>query len=181
MDSNKFQKWSDESKQTLFCPGIPGAGKTMVTSITVEHLQAKFQNDPGIGIAYLYCNFRQQEQKPADLLLSLLKQLIQRRLYVPEEVTRLYKRHNNERTRPSFDDATSSLLSSCSEIITHVNTTLVAESLGLLPAQPETPANPAPRPGSSQSQKIALGVCIAIGVPSTLISLIMILLKWRHY
>jgi Cdc6-like AAA superfamily ATPase len=104
LDSDKFQKWSKESKQTLFCLGIPGAGKTMITSIVVEHLQAKFRNDPSIGIAYLYCNFRrQQEQNAADLLASLLKQLIQRQP-LPENVTGLYKRHNDERTRPSFDE-----------------------------------------------------------------------------
>jgi len=104
LDSDEFQKWSNESKQTLFCPGIPGAGKTMITSIVVEHLQAKFRNDPSIGIAYIYCNFRrQQEQNAADLLASLLKQLIQRQP-LPENVTSLYRRHNDERTRPSFDE-----------------------------------------------------------------------------
>jgi len=105
LDSDEFQRWSNESKQTLFCPGIPGAGKTMIMSIIIEHLQTKFQNDPGIGIAYLYCNFRrQQEQKPANFLASLLKQLIQRRPSLPEDVTSLYRRHNDERTRPSFNE-----------------------------------------------------------------------------
>jgi len=94
LDSSEFQGWLNQSAQTLFCPGIPGAGKTMITS-----------NDPNIAIAYLYCNFRrQQEQKPIDLLASLLKQLIQRRPSVPENVTSLYKHHYNERTRPSFNE-----------------------------------------------------------------------------
>ena len=105
LDSNEFQGWLNQSAQTLFCPGIPGAGKTMITSIIVEHLQTKFRNDPNIAIAYLYCNFRrQQEQKPIDLLASLLKQLIQRRPSVPENVTSLYKHHYNERSRPSFNE-----------------------------------------------------------------------------
>lgn len=76
LDSNEFHEWLTTSKQTLFCPGIPGAGKTMITSIIVEHLSTRFQNDATTGIAYLYCNHRrQQEQKPADLLASILKQL----------------------------------------------------------------------------------------------------------
>lgn len=105
LDSNEFQGWLNQSAQTLFCPGIPGAGKTMITSIIVEHLQTKFRNDPNIAIAYLYCNFRrQQEQKPIDLLASLLKQLIQRRPSIPENVTSLYKHHYNERSRPSFNE-----------------------------------------------------------------------------
>jgi hypothetical protein len=105
LDSDEFQRWSNVSKQTLFCPGIPGAGKTIITSIVVEHLQTSFRNDANIGIAYLYCNFRrQQEQNPVDLLASLLKQLIQGRSCVPESITTLYKRHNDERTRPFFDE-----------------------------------------------------------------------------
>jgi hypothetical protein len=105
LDSDEFQRWFNESKQTLFCPGIPGAGKTIITSIIVEHLQTNIRNDASIGIAYLYCNFRrQQEQRPANLLASLLKQLIQRRPSVPESFTTLYKRHKDERTRPSFDE-----------------------------------------------------------------------------
>ncbi|KAI9770975.1 MAG: hypothetical protein M1840_002679 [Geoglossum simile] len=103
LDSNQFQAWLNQRKQTLFCPGIPGAGKTMITSIIIEHLQTKFRNDPSIGIAYLYCNFRQQ-QEPADLLASLLKQLIQRQPSVPEYVRSLYERHNAQGTRPLFGE-----------------------------------------------------------------------------
>jgi Cdc6-like AAA superfamily ATPase len=105
LDSDEFQKWLNIRKQMLFCPGMPGAGKTMITSIIVEHLQTKFRNEPNIGIAYLYCNFRRkQEQQLVDLLASLLKQLLQRRPSVPENVTNLYKRHNNEGSRPSSEE-----------------------------------------------------------------------------
>jgi hypothetical protein len=76
----------------------------MITSIVVESLCTKFQDDANIGIAYLYCNFRQQqEQKPTDLLLSLLKQLLQKRPSVPENVKTFYKRHKNKQTWPSFE------------------------------------------------------------------------------
>ena len=53
---------------------MPGAGKTMIASIIIDHLWAKFLNNANIGVAYLYYNFRQQEeQKPIDLFLSLIK------------------------------------------------------------------------------------------------------------
>jgi Cdc6-like AAA superfamily ATPase len=112
LDSQEFQDWRDGDGKALFCPGIPGAGKTILTSIVVEHLWAKFQNDASIGIAYLYCNFRRQhEQKPVDLLSSLLKQLIQERSSVPEKVKNLYERHKDKRTRPSFDEISKALQS----------------------------------------------------------------------
>lgn len=105
LESDQFQSWSKDEKQTLYCPGIPGAGKTIITSIVVDALCTKFQNDANVGIAYIYCNFRrQQEQKPVNLLASLLDQLIQRQASMPESIKTLYKRHNHGRTRPSVDE-----------------------------------------------------------------------------
>src|ERR1700686_5109446 len=50
LDSGKFQAWVENKKQTLFCPGIPGAGKTILTSIVVDQLMTRFENDKTIGI-----------------------------------------------------------------------------------------------------------------------------------
>jgi len=105
LDSDEFQRWIDQNEQTLFCPGMPGAGKTMITSIVVDDLCTRFENDDSIGIAYIYCNFRQQQnQKPADLLACLLRQLVQGRPSLPDGINRLYERHKAKRTRPSYDE-----------------------------------------------------------------------------
>lgn len=110
LDSAEFQAWLKTDKQTLCCPGIPGAGKTIITAIVVNDLCARFQNDASIGIAYLYCTFRRQhEQKPEDLLASLLKQLLQEQSTVPDKVKVLYDRHKNERTRPLLDEISKAL------------------------------------------------------------------------
>ena len=77
----------------------------MITSIIVDYLCIMFQNDASVGIAYIYCNFRQQqEQKPEDLLASLLKQLVQEQPLIPEKVKSFYELHKNKRTRPSLDE-----------------------------------------------------------------------------
>jgi hypothetical protein len=87
LNSDEFKAWLNTSRQTPFCLGILGAGKTMITAIVVDHLYTKFQNDASVGIAYLYCNFQSQDkQKPADLLSSLLRQLVQGQVLVPESV-----------------------------------------------------------------------------------------------
>jgi Cdc6-like AAA superfamily ATPase len=112
LKSNEFQEWINQTRQTLFCPGIPGAGKTIITSIVVEHLWIKFQKDLSVGMAYLYCNFqRQHEQKQADLLMSLLKQLVQERNPMPETLRSLYNRHEDKRSRPSLDEILKELYS----------------------------------------------------------------------
>lgn len=114
LESVEFQTWlesdKESDKQTLFCPGIPGAGKTILTSTVVDHLCTKFQGDKSTGIAYLYCNFRRRyEQKPEDLIASLLKQLIQERPCVPDSVRTLHDQHKNKGSRPSLDELSKTL------------------------------------------------------------------------
>lgn len=105
LDSAEFKAWVEIDKRTLFCPGIPGAGKTILTSIVVEELFTRFENDGNIGIAYLYCNYRQQhEQNLEDLFASLLKQFIQEQPSIPDSVKTLYDRHKDKRTRPSLGE-----------------------------------------------------------------------------
>jgi Cdc6-like AAA superfamily ATPase len=104
LQSTEYEQWLHGNKQTLFCSGIPGAGKTIITSIVIEHLQEKFQDDHSVGIAYVYCNYgRQQEQKPDNLLSCFLKHLVHQKPSIPEDVMSLYKSHNNKR-RPKPDE-----------------------------------------------------------------------------
>ncbi|KAK2593679.1 hypothetical protein QQS21_008622 [Conoideocrella luteorostrata] len=105
LDSKEFQGWLATNKQTLFCPGIPGAGKTILTSIVTDHLELRFRNDSETGLAFIYCNFqRQEEQNLNRLLASVLKQLAKRRPSLPESVKVLYNQHETGQTRPSLDE-----------------------------------------------------------------------------
>ena len=112
LDSAEYQAWLKTDKQTLFCPGIPGAGKTILTSIVIDDLHSRFQDESSVGIAYLYCNFRRRdEQKAEGLLASLLKQLSQERPSLPDIVKTLYDHHKKKQTRPSFDEISRTLRS----------------------------------------------------------------------
>lgn len=105
LDSTEFQTWLNTNEKTLFCPGIPGAGKTILASIVVEELTARFRTDKSIGIAYIYCNYRRQhEQTIGDMLISLLKQLTQALSALPDAIKSLYDSHKEMRTRPSLDE-----------------------------------------------------------------------------
>jgi Cdc6-like AAA superfamily ATPase len=79
LNSEEFQTWLHKEKSTLYCPGIPGSGKTIMSSIVVNHLLARYQDNSKIGVVYLYCNYRQQqEQNLENLLSNILKQLQQK-------------------------------------------------------------------------------------------------------
>ncbi|KAK3942551.1 hypothetical protein QBC46DRAFT_426439 [Diplogelasinospora grovesii] len=89
LESREFQEWVATSKQTLFCPGIPGAGKTILTSLVVDHLTSS-PHPSETGIAYIYCNFNRQHEQSYSSLLASVKEL--------------HDQHKLKRTRPSPDD-----------------------------------------------------------------------------
>jgi hypothetical protein len=110
LTSPEYQRWTEKIRQTLFCPGIPGAGKTILTAITVYDLEARYCKDSNIGLAYIYCNFRRRgEQQANDLLASVLKQLSQSMSSLPDQLKALWKHHKNDKTRPSFEEISQTL------------------------------------------------------------------------
>ena len=69
------------------------------------NLNSRFPVDSNTGIAYIYCNFRRQDQqKVDDLLASLLKQFIESQPSLLLNVKDLYNRHKARRTLPSVDE-----------------------------------------------------------------------------
>jgi len=89
---------------TLFCPGIPGAGKTILVSIVIDYLQRNL-GDRDVGIAYLYCNFRRvDDQRVEQLIANLVKQLLRNKFPPPPAIMNAYTRHEKHRSQPSLSD-----------------------------------------------------------------------------
>lgn len=109
LDASEVAQWHNETKSTLFCPGIPGAGKTMVAAIAVDQLLHSAQNSE-YGVAYIYCNYKSQsDQDTSSMLAAFLKQLVQGRPSTLGSVERLHQKHANRGTKPSLDDIYSAL------------------------------------------------------------------------
>ncbi|GAB1198512.1 hypothetical protein APSETT444_007835 [Aspergillus pseudonomiae] len=108
--SEEFGKWLEKDNQILFCPGIPGAGKTFAASFIIDHLCQNYQRDAdtNTGIAYVYFDWQKPQISRSDLLSSLLSQLI--RPSIPEIVRSFYNQHITRNTRPSSDDIMDILL-----------------------------------------------------------------------
>lgn len=76
----------------------------------VDNLQTLFQNNRRVGISYIYCNFRRHDEQTAkDLLASLLKQLAHSQPTFPDSVRSLHDKHEDKRSRPSFEEISSTL------------------------------------------------------------------------
>lgn len=98
--SEAYMTWSKLHGQTLFCPGLPGAGKTYVTSVIAQDLQLNNESTRHAQVATLYCSYGyQKEQTLENLLISLLKQLVDQMRQLPEAVIGLYKRHREGRDK----------------------------------------------------------------------------------
>ena len=111
LNSSEYQSWISGAEPILFCPGIPGAGKTMIASIVIHNLQERFP-EKDVGVAYFYCNYKQHaEQTLVNLMTGLLKQLVQKHSPLPDEAKSLYVRHDSGRTRPSIQEISNAILS----------------------------------------------------------------------
>jgi Cdc6-like AAA superfamily ATPase len=100
----KFQAWDQSKDATLFCPGIPGAGKTIMAALVVNHL-LRSQHLPNEPVVFIYCNYkRQSEQSAKHMISSILRQIVDIHLGVPKPVQDFYKYHVTKRTTPSFDE-----------------------------------------------------------------------------
>jgi hypothetical protein len=109
IDAPEVSRWLNEPKATLFCPGIPGAGKTMIAAITIDHLLNTMQHSTH-GVAYVYCNYKtQQEQDVYTMLMAIIKQLVLGRPSAIEHIDCLHQKHADRGTKPSLDEITNAL------------------------------------------------------------------------
>ncbi|KAJ8126084.1 hypothetical protein O1611_g7556 [Lasiodiplodia mahajangana] len=100
LESKEFYDWMKGVNNTLFCPGIPGAGKTILSSLVINHLQ-KTRDQLGAGVACLYCNHKEdKDRKVIDSVSSLLRQLVEESLRTLAVVQTLYKTHKEKKRNP---------------------------------------------------------------------------------
>ncbi|TFK24510.1 ankyrin [Coprinopsis marcescibilis] len=101
IDTPLFQKWiSGDGVAFIWGIGIPGAGKTILSSIVVDYLQEISKGTDNICIAFAYCLYTDPVHGK-DILAALLKQILQRYPAVFQLVKPLYDIHQCQGTAPS--------------------------------------------------------------------------------
>ncbi|KAF3094473.1 hypothetical protein TWF102_007588 [Orbilia oligospora] len=117
LEAPQFKEWLEGKEKVLFCPGIPGAGKTMIASIVSDNLKAVRDQDAArnvrTGVAFIYCIYNEREQQSLDdILASILVQLVLGQPVIPESIQRLYKSHRKgENPRLSLDEISKEITS----------------------------------------------------------------------
>ncbi|EGN91711.1 hypothetical protein SERLA73DRAFT_80187 [Serpula lacrymans var. lacrymans S7.3] len=110
-DNERFKEWERGDVKTLWCPGIPGAGKTVIASHIINHLVNTLKS-PSVAVAYIYCDYKDQSSQTVfDLVASLLKQLVQDFWPTFERVESRYQSHRQQKFRPTLKEIHDTLIS----------------------------------------------------------------------
>ena len=98
--SEKFRNWIDAGRGSLWCAGIPGAGKTVTLSLIIEHLQSKYKTGD-VAVLCLLCNYRDRAAQSAETFMAnLLKQAIQQKRALSVGLQNVYD--ERDEGRPNF-------------------------------------------------------------------------------
>ncbi|KAI4638258.1 hypothetical protein J4E93_010257 [Alternaria ventricosa] len=100
-EHESFRNWKDDAASRLWLYGIPGCGKTILSSTVVEHLQHHCGNDKRKVTVYFYFDFNDaQKQIPELMLRSLLRQLLQHTITIPDAVDALFSSCGDGQQQP---------------------------------------------------------------------------------
>jgi hypothetical protein len=80
----------------------------MIAAIVIQHLLQSVRVTQ-IGVAYVYCNYKAEDQDSCSMLAAILKQLLQGQQSAIETVERLQQQHMTNGTKPSLDEIYNSL------------------------------------------------------------------------
>jgi hypothetical protein len=73
----------------------------------VDRLQTIFEEHDAVATIFIYCNYKEQaEQTVSNLVASPLKQIIQDRGTILDDVRSFYQHHRRRPTRPTLDQLT---------------------------------------------------------------------------
>lgn len=72
LQSQQYKQWLLGKHEVLWCHGIAGSGKTVLASMVIENLRQVYKGSGEVGIACVYCEYKQKKiQTPENLLASI--------------------------------------------------------------------------------------------------------------
>jgi hypothetical protein len=137
-----FQKWKASSGSTLWCSGIPGAGKTIMASIVIDTLQKETKGVVDtVPIAFIYADYQSyRQQSSVNLVSAITRQLATQNPAILNAAFSAYQ----ERTAQSQHDEVPNLdmaahLEILRQGLTHVNRCfVVVDAVDELPDKEST-------------------------------------------
>ncbi|KAB8364846.1 hypothetical protein FH972_024709 [Carpinus fangiana] len=108
LESDVFAVWAASDKDALLCPGIPGAGKTIMATSVVEFSRENLAPDePVLFMCFTYK--RQEVQNLEHVLGTLLRQLTDVQSAVSKTVQSFFDQHKKKQSSPTSRDLQATL------------------------------------------------------------------------
>ena len=101
MEYEAFSKWKQTPASFLWLYGIPGCGKTILSSTVIDHIRNSGKN---LVVAYFYIDFGEEEtQITENMFRSLLKQICYQSPSAAQKLDSLYSSCAHGTQQPTFD------------------------------------------------------------------------------
>ncbi len=103
-----FAKWKTRRNSFLWLNGIPGCGKTILSSTIIEHLDAILSPQP---LLYFYFDFKDTSKQTRDSMIrSLINQLYYKCIDTQKQLDLLFSSSNNRPYKPTCESLCQVLL-----------------------------------------------------------------------
>ncbi|KAK6497142.1 hypothetical protein TWF506_004617 [Arthrobotrys conoides] len=106
-----------QSESVFWCRGIPGAGKTILTSVTIQHIQDQAKTHGFDGVAYVYFDQKDQDMQTTKVAIaSILGQLAYQIPGLWPPLEKLYRQCRNGKETPLLDALLDILINSPAKV-----------------------------------------------------------------
>jgi hypothetical protein len=104
LEGEDYAAWKTNPASFIWLHGIPGCGKTILSSTILQNILQYCANDPGKVVAYFYFDFNDtQKQSPELMIRSLVSQISQQCVKIPTTLETLFSSCDNGQRQPSLD------------------------------------------------------------------------------
>jgi hypothetical protein len=104
LGSEQYASWKTDAASSLWLYGIPGCGKTILSSTILQNLLQYCDDDPAKTVAYFYFDFNDTQKQYAEpMLRSLICQLSQQSIKIHASLDTLFASHEDGKRQPSLD------------------------------------------------------------------------------
>ena len=95
-DRPEMSKWLDHPNNALWIYGIPGAGKTILSTLVVDEVLTRMRNET-VGTAYFYIRHDDNSTyKPSSVLGSLIAQLARQNRAALASIVDLHRQQTSQ-------------------------------------------------------------------------------------
>jgi hypothetical protein len=108
LNTPEYASWRDCPGKTLYCPGIPGAGKTMITAICISDLLSFYRDDPNVVVVHWFCYYKSQHTL-STLMSILIRQVLERLPTLPDAIISLYESYKDSKRQVNLEELRSLL------------------------------------------------------------------------